>query len=84
MAGIASMFPLQKDADRSHTLLEKGLSLLASSKSRTAQATASCCVKPKKAWMISKEQAKFPYQASLILALLKPKEAFLCGRTWVL
>ena len=65
-------------------LLEKGLSLLASTRSRTAQATTSRHVKPKKAWIISKGQMRFPYQASLTLALLKPREVCLHGRTWVL
>lgn len=65
-------------------LLEKRLSLLAPTRSHTAQATASRHVKLKKAWITSKRQAKFPYQASLAPALLKPSEVCLRGRTWVL
>lgn len=80
----ASRFPPESDAGRSRALLEKGLSLLASTRSRTAQATTSRRVKPKKAWIISKGRIKFPYQASLTLTLLKPGEVCLRGRTWVL
>lgn len=82
--GESSRFPCRSDAGRSRVLLEKGLSLLASAGSRTDQATTSCHVKPKKAWIISKGWMKFPYQASFTVALLKPRKVCLCGRTWVL
>lgn len=58
---VPAGFPPQSGTHRSHTLLGKGLSQLASTRSCIAQATASRCVKPKKAWIISKGQAKFPY-----------------------